>query len=321
MWPFRKTRKEDFETWPIVRSKPVGKTYGQALSLFINNGSCHLVTVDVYEDGSIDCWGFVDRALFEGKLRANWVVGAPKANQGLSVFNFGFTGVSEGEWHQSSHDISVKVNAVIRALNPRMKGLLDMEGTDTEVQGEVRYAKLGLADEKPYRREKPGGRDLLGASVPVLRSVGEDFGLTRVTVYQDGMCRLGLDREVFPVEAIPSLYDSGGICNVAPSGSRIVVPGLGRFRCTSEFGGVSAHDRIGEIHDKLNELNGQPSVISICVRLFESYEADPSPEARVALREAYESVPSHLRCYCGDMDTRDWGIRAVLDGDGEEGEC
>jgi hypothetical protein len=321
MWPFRRTKKEDFETWPIVRSKPVGKTYGQALSLFINNGNCHLATVDVYEDGSIDCWGFVDRALFEGKLRANWVVAAPKANQGLSVFNFGLTGVSEGEWLQFPNDISVKVNAVIKALNPGMKGLLDLQGADTEVRGKVRYAKLGLADEKPYRREKHGDRDLLGGSVPVLRRASEGFELTRVTVYEDGMCRLGSKPEAFPVEAVPTLYESGRICNMAPSGSRILLPGLGSFRCTSEFGGVSPHDRIGEIHDKLNELNGQPSVISVCVRLFESYEAEPSPQAMEALREAYEAVPSHLRCYCGDMDTRDGGIRAVLYGDGDEGEC
>lgn len=44
-----------FESWPIVRSRPIGKTYGRAISLFINNWDCQLTTIDVYEDGSIDC--------------------------------------------------------------------------------------------------------------------------------------------------------------------------------------------------------------------------------------------------------------------------
>lgn len=318
MWPFRRMKKADFEAWPIVRTKPVGKTYGRSVSLFINNMNCHLSTVDVYEDGSIDCWGFVDRSLFQRKLQSNWVVAAPKANQHLSVFNLGFAEVIEGEWYQSTHAISEKVNAIIKDLNPGMKGLLDMHGTDTEVRGKARYAKLGLSDKKPYRRERGDSRDLLGASVPILRPVDESFELTRVIVYEDGMCRLGSDREVFPVEEISSLYENGRICNTARSESRIVLPGLGWFRSASEFGHVSPHDRIGEIHDTLNKLNGQPSVITVCVRLFDAYKNDPSPEAKEALREAYESVPSHLRSYCGDMDTKDSGIRAVLYGDAPE---
>ena len=33
---------------------------------------------------------------------------------------------------------------------------------------------------------------------------------------------------------------------------------------------------------------------------------------REALREAYFAVPRHLRHYCGDMDSKDWPIRRIL---------
>lgn len=64
--------KNHFETWLIVRSKPAPKANGRSISLLINNVQCHLTTVDVYEDGSIDCWGFVDRELFKNKVEARW---------------------------------------------------------------------------------------------------------------------------------------------------------------------------------------------------------------------------------------------------------
>jgi hypothetical protein len=53
----------------------VGKTSGRSIALFINNAPCPLTTVGVYEDGSIDCWDFVDRRLFENKLKTRWVLG------------------------------------------------------------------------------------------------------------------------------------------------------------------------------------------------------------------------------------------------------
>jgi len=311
---FNGTQRTDFESWPIVRSKPITRTYGRSISLFINNWHCHLTTVDVYEDGAIDCWGFVDRALFQGKLQSNWVAPAPKAGQHLSVFNFGSTGVEDGAWVQTRQSIGREVDTTIRALNPQMRDLLDMHGSDTEVRDKVRYAKLGFSDKKSYRRDEASTVDILGDSVPVLRVVEGVFELTRLVVYADGVCQLRSDDKLFPVQDVPSLYETGRICNNAPSGSRILLPGLGAFRTTADFGFVSVHDRIGEIYDKLNELNGRPSVITTCAKLFEKYQQEPSQQAKEQLREAYEAVPHHLRCYCGDMDTKDTAIRAVIYG-------
>jgi hypothetical protein len=310
----RITARQDFESWPIVRSRPVGRTYGRSISLFISNGPCHLITVDVYEDGAIDCWGFVDRALFQGKLQSNWVVPAPKGGQSLSVFNFGYTGVDCGAWVQTPQSIAREVDSTIRNLNPAMRDLLDMNGSDTELRGKVKYAKLGLSDQKPLRRGETAAADILGASVPVLRVVEGAYELTRVVVFADGLCRIGSEEELIPVQEIPALYEADQICNAAPSGTRILLPGLGDFRATQDFGFVSVHDRVREIDDTLNQLNGRPGVVITCARLFEAYEREPSNEAKERLREAYEAVPAHLRCYCGDMDTKDSAIRAVLYG-------
>ncbi len=314
MWPFKNNKTSKFDSWPIVRSRPVKKTYGRSISLFINNMDCHAATVDVYEDGSIECWGFVDLALFKQKLRANWVVPAPKAGQTLSVFNFGSTAMEDGAWLQSQESIDKEVRSIIEMLNPSMRDLLDMNGSDTELRGKVRYAKLGLSDKKPYRIDPQADTEILGAQFPVLRPVDGAFELTRLTVYSDGACQLGSSDQLSTIAELEEMYDAGRVANFAPSLSRIILPGLGSFRTAHDFGAVSPHDRLSEVHDALNVLNGKESVIKACARCFKDYEREPSKQAVEALRLAYDAVPVHLRCYCGDMDTRDTAIRAVLFG-------
>ena len=83
-----------------------------------------------------------------------------KAGQTLSVFNFGSTAIESAAWLQSQGSIDKEVRSIIEMLNPSMRDLLDMNGSDTELRGKVRYAKLGLSDKKPYRWElhSPWGR-------------------------------------------------------------------------------------------------------------------------------------------------------------------
>jgi len=313
MWPFNKKRTP-FNTWPIVRTKPGGKKYGRAIQLFINNWQCHLTTVDVFADGAVDCWGFVDVDLFKQKLRSRWVVPSPtKDDQHISVFHFGMTGFRRAEWLQSPTSIAAEVDSIVKSLNPEMKDLVNMEGNDTEAHGKVRYAKMGLSDKKPFRVADNSGEELLGGSVSILRVRAEAFELTNLFLYSDGLIRVG-SGTTLPLDQLKDLYERGEITNTAPAGSRIVIPGLGSFETTADFGGVSQHGRILELHDKLNELRGQPSVVALCAQAYAEFEKAPSDEKKELLRRVYERVPEHLRCYCGDMDTRDTAIRKVLYG-------
>jgi hypothetical protein len=314
MWPFKTDKSQGFESWPIVRSRPVGKTYGRSISLFINNMQCHLTTVDVYEDGSIDCWGFVDRALFKAKLDARWVVPGPVKDQPLSVFHFDLVRTNDSKWFQTQPSIVEEVEATIRSLNPGMEGLIDMRGSDVEVRGKVRTAKMGLSDKKVYRIADATGEEILAESVPVLRWTNRGLELTRLFVFADGLLRIGSDGDLFPLEELPPRYGEREISNQASAGSLVHLPGLGKFRPTEVFGRISVHDRIGEIHDMLNILNGGSGVVRQCAQLFEEYMREPTSQRKDALSAAYEAVPEHLRCYCGDMDTRDTAIRKVLFG-------
>jgi len=301
-----------FQSWPIVRTKPIGKTHGRSISVFINNMQSHLTTVDVYEDGSIDCWGFVDRQLFATKLQANWVVPNPKPNQMISVHGFGGTRVSDGRWFQTTHSIATEAESIIHTLNPGMLNLIDMQGAATEPRGKVQYAKMGIADKKAYRLDKVTGQEIVADSVPVLRVERDTFEVTRLFIYADGVFEIGGSGELLPLCDLPSLYEQDKIANVAPAESLLIFPGLGGCRTVDQFGGVGVDDRVREVNDKFSVLNGRPSLIAVCINSFAEYKREQSPEAKDALREAYLAVPEHLRGYCGDMDTRDSAIRAAL---------
>lgn len=317
MWPFNK-EKTAFNSWPIVRTRPNGKKYGRAIQLFINNMQCHLTTVNVYSDGAVDCWGFVDLDLFKQKLRARWVVpGAVKSDQRISVFHFGATGFCNAVWMQTPTSIFDEVESIVRKLNPEMIDLVDMQGCGTEARGRVRYPKMGLSDKKPFRNEENSRREILGDSVSILRVLPEAFELTNLFLFSDGLMQIGSDGRVQPLDQIKSLYEQRAVANSAPPGSKIIIPGLGSFETTTSFGGVSENDRVLELHDKLAELQGKPSVVKLCAQAFSEYQISPTPENKETLRGSYERVPEHLRCYCGDMDTKDTAIRRVLYGDGK----
>src|SRR5438045_8434437 len=95
--------------WKIVRTKPFDRRYGRAIPVFIRNGNYHLASVDVYSDGAIDCWGFVDRTIFPSKVRSGWVSTQPPKGSVISIFSLGNSKVEDAHWIQSLEDIQQEV--------------------------------------------------------------------------------------------------------------------------------------------------------------------------------------------------------------------
>src|SRR5262245_629496 len=302
--------------WNIVRTKPLRKTYGRALPAFIHNGDYHLTTLDVYADGAVSCWGFVDLPLFERKVASGWVATRPPVGATVSVFNLGGARVAEARWTTSRRDVVRQVREVVRELNPEGRGLIDMEGDDTEIRNGVRYAKLGLANEKPYRK-RGRGAVVLGAEVPVFLKAEDGYRLERWFVYADGQSQLGYGADLLPVEEAACLFGHGQLATAVPDGAWVTIDGLGRFRAAEGYWHVKARERVREGYDLLDKLGGQPGSIRRCIELHAEYEREPSAEWRAALRRAYEAVPEHLRRYCGDMDSKDGPIRWILYGGGK----
>jgi hypothetical protein len=114
--------------WNIVRTHPIRRTYGRSIPTFIHNGGPILATINVYADGAIDCWSFVDRELFAHKIASGWISTSPNVGDRIDVFNLGSAVIALGEWLYSPADMHAIVEDTIRTLNPEMVDLIDMEG-------------------------------------------------------------------------------------------------------------------------------------------------------------------------------------------------
>lgn len=300
--------------WPIRRTRPAGVRDGFAIPIFIRNLQYHLTSVDAYSDGAIDVWGFVDRALFEGKLRAGWVWPQPPDGGTISVSNLGSCICQDGDWFRDKSDMRETVHEAIRLNNPSMVHLLDMGGSETEMRDNVPTRKLGLSDRVPVRRCADGST-VPGRELPVFAPVGGKCTLTRAFVFADGTAQIGAIGTLTTVDAVFKNIDSGKLTTTIPNGTRLEVEGLGSFTPQEGCWPVKAPERVKEIQDLMAQLAGKPSTIVLCVKALQQYESEPSDANRQRLREKYEAVPEHLRMYCGDMDSKDWPIKRILYGD------
>jgi uncharacterized protein (TIGR02996 family) len=304
--------------WRIVRMGTPPKVYGKAIPAFIHNGDYFLSTVDTYADGAINCWGFVDLPLFRGKLAQGWVV--PRAEMGgtLSIHNLGQARVAAAQWDLTTDDLERNVKDTLREFNPAMEGLLDMQGTDTEIRNGVRYAKgAGLGGAKPYRITL-AGEEVAGAELPVLEVVADGYRLRRWLIYADGLTQLGYANELTSPELVARMFEEGRLTLSVPAEAWVTLDGLGRFQAGEGFWFIEPGERLREASDLLEQLRGGSGAIRRCIEAHRAYRSGPNRERREALREAYEAVPRHLRRFCGDMDSKDGPIRRVLAGSQDE---
>jgi hypothetical protein len=300
--------------WSLVRTKPVGRKYGVALPAFIHNGPYFYTTVDVFSDGLINCWGFVDLSLFREKVARGWVVTQPPVAASLSVHNLGGAKAAAVEWQLGPEDLVSQVLDALDKLNPTRTGFVDMQGSDTELRGKVRYAKFGRPDSKPYIQTLDTGEDIVGQRIPIFEKRGTDYGLTQWFIYSNGKSRIGAGSALESIDDSTRRIKEGSLMTVVPNDSWIIIDGLGRFKTASAAWYVEPEERIREAHDIAATLTGEDGSIRRCINCHRDYEQTPNVENRERLREAYEAVPKHLRMYCGDMDSKDAPIRRILYG-------
>jgi hypothetical protein len=300
--------------WNIVRTHPIRKTYGRAIPTFIHNGGPLLATINVYADGAIDCWSFVDRELFARKIASGWISTSPSVGSRIGIFNLGSAEIAVGEWLYSPADMHAMVEDTIHELNPTMDGLIDMEGDDTEIRDGVRWAKMDGADARLYRIDV-NGKEILGESLPIFVANGDEAIMTQWFIYSDGLTRFGREETLISLDVAAEMIGTGIAGTSAPEGSWITIDGLGKFKSKDEQWWIDPSERIREARDELAMLRGETGTQRKCIDAHKAYKQDPSKANKENLRLAYEAVPKHMRRFCGDMDSKDWPIRRILYGD------
>lgn len=297
--------------WDIVRTKPGGVHIGKALPIFINNFHFHLTTIDVYDDGAVYVWEFLDLDLFDEKLKTSWLNTSPEKNGLISVYNLGAARNTKGKWDCSLKDIRERVRSIVRDFDPGLKNVIDMQGSSTCTKGKIRMAKMGLADDCPFRTDSKGER-VFCREIPVFQPDGRDYRLVKWFVFSDGTSRVGFDSDLVSFDSVCTALTNGELTTNADDAAWIIVPGLGRFKPADAHWYIQPDQRIIEANDLLHQLRGGQGAIMDCMEAFRVYQEQPNDQTRAELRDAYEAVPVHRRVFCGDMDSKDQPIRAIL---------
>ena len=300
--------------WPIRRTKPIGEKFGFSVPAFIRNMDYFLVTIDCYSDGVIDAWGGLDLDLFDEKLRSGWVWSEAPDGSSLSIHNLGGVKVSSGQWLRSISELRSEIHLAIRSLNPELLNLVNLEGEASEKRGKVRYSKLGLPNPKPYKRSKDGNI-ILGESLPIIVQEEAENVISKWFIFSDGTSQIGAEGPLVSLGEVEEKIRLGELTTKLVDGKWTRIPTLGVFKPVDSRSYVNPTERIREAQDLFSTLQGSRGSIEKCRLAYAEYEENPSDVTRHNLKQAYENVPEHLRMYCGDMDSKDFLIRAAIYGD------
>lgn len=290
----------------------------------IHNMSYFLTDLTVYEDGIVECWDSVDLPIFKRKLRTGKVLSQVPEGAEINIHHLCRIQIIDAVWtHKTPRALFRYVKSLVKALNPEMRNLYNMYGTTSEPipGGKIQRAKLmrGSAQTRTMDTDFLGAPASLGEPLRHFMKLGEHTYLVQTAIFKNGTVEItGLpERQKLPFEEFENQIQEKPDNFRAETGDRVRIDGLVEFTAGSISFELDEDGLLGELSAAQRKVRGLPALTTIAAKVFKEYCANPTETKLEELREAYEAVPTHQRCYCGGMDERDIPIRIALYGDKE----
>jgi hypothetical protein len=265
--------------WKVVRATEERMTLGRGFPNFICNFNYYFSMLNVYGDGLVECWYLVDLTNLRLRAENGWICPQPLVGEAVMFHNLGAALVAEAEWQRTALDLVDLATATVAELDTQSNACTKLEGTLQQFP-------------TTYYQDGEGGI-ILGRSVPLLICDGRSFVFTPCPVYADGTVQLWPDGPAEPINTIIAGIEGGSLAVAAPEGAWISIPGLGQFRSGQNQWFVTPAERICEIYDEVDRLNGAPGIDRVCIQHYKRYRDDPSPANKERLRIAAERVPRY----------------------------
>lgn len=291
---------------------------GVSFPAIIHNGSYFLSDLYIYEDGVVDCWGGVDLNLFREKVSSGWVKTSIPNGADLHIDSLGLIRIADAAWAMTPGTLIDRVEKTVTALNPAHVNLYDMQGDETDRSGPIGVQKESRMGQTTWRMTDRASffpELARGVAKWAFWHLDDALHLVQVSLFDDDKVRItGAGRPDWMT--LDALRGDERLCT-ATKGDRVEITGLCSFLVDDIHLTVPKEAFLAELVIDRDEAAGRETVMDRTRAAFSRYEKAPSAETLEALRTAYESVPEHLRRFCGDMDTKDIPIRIALYGDQE----
>jgi len=294
---------------------------GLALPIFICNGSYFFVTLDVYVDGVVDCWGLIPITSLQAKVDSKWITTEPLIGGRISINELGTATLKEAEWWFSKANITPIAQDLFEQLNPNNQNLFDLNKRRQTLAVEWNTAEIHVGQTRMRSRYSvyrlgETGESIAGASIPLFWSSPDGVILTWCFIYADRKISIGYETELRSIDEVRTFFDMDHIRTMVEDDEWVTVLGLGRFKLSKGYWYVEKDELWKDILNCLNVLNGQPDIVEVCYQAFLTYQQNRTDVSRETLRIAYKGVPKHHREYTQqDMDAKDNDIRHIIYGE------
>lgn len=299
----------------------MGKVYrrqrieGVTVPAVIHNNQYFWHNMAVYEDGTVSCWNKTDLSDVPRQLSRGWLMPSVPVGKTLGVFHCCSLEILSARWSFNEESYCDFVAETVRSINPEMANIYETTPREREFWKERR---IGFTAAPTYCKTGAGkiGYDMLDGenSHILLRRDGKIF-LTELYAYSDGTFSIDdLGGKYFTLDDIEKMFYDKTLVTAPKDGETVTLGALGEAECKAVYS-VKRKDKLEEIKNSSLKAQKLPDAHDRCMESYFAYLVDPCDFTREKLREAYEAVPEHERCYLGNMDTRDSDFIRILQTD------
>ncbi len=272
----------------------------------IHNDHHFYVSIEVYEDGMVNCWELVDLAGLKEKLNRGRVTPQVPEGEALSIHGLGAYRLQSAQWDYDEAGYLAHIEHTVQLLNPGMTNLYTISEAERRRQEERRVVNFAQASEF-YVKEELFYQTAQGAGFTMfLKHQGKNYA-ANVVVYKDGRvtCYTPKFELNVKMDEVEALFKKGTLFTCFKKPTEIIFEELGVLVFDEVLYSTSPKEKYKELADAYRKLNGAKTSLEKCREAYYTYLENPSEFARARLKELYEWVPEHERMYLGDMDNRD----------------
>ncbi len=283
---------------------------GVTISGIIRNGGYFWQDMAVYEDGTVSIWDKIDLDDVPQKIASQKLVFSVPDGKGLSVHELCSLEIVSAKWNYDEQSYFEHIVETVKSINPEMENIYK---TTPRERAKWKEHHVGFsASATPCKLGASFGYELLsGKNVHILLRNDGALTLTELYCYADGTFSIDGLEDFFGFEDIERMFKDKTLATKPKKGEAVRLGDLGIAE-TETIGSVSQKNKIAEIKNKSLKAQGKPDAHDAAIKAYHAYLVDPTDFYKERLREAYEAVPEHERCYLGDMDTRDGDFRRIL---------